>query len=114
MKVKTVIIPRRNKKDLDELPKYVKEGMNFVLADTMDEVLENAIGVMKAKKKETSRSAVAVSSGSAAGRKSRSVKAVTGPASRGNSAGSVRAPKGGHATPAGRRAKASKTTKRKV
>ncbi len=44
MGIKTVIIPHRNKKDLDELPKYVKEGVNFVLAETMDDVLKVAIG----------------------------------------------------------------------
>jgi len=43
MGIKTVIIPHRNKKDLDDLPKYVKEGMNFILAETMDDVLKIAI-----------------------------------------------------------------------
>ena len=47
MGIKTVIIPNRNKKDLDELPKYVKEGMNFVLAETMDDVLKTAIKDIK-------------------------------------------------------------------
>ncbi len=50
MGIKTVIIPHRNKKDLDELPKYVKEGVNFVLAETMDDVLKAAIGDGKKKK----------------------------------------------------------------
>jgi ATP-dependent Lon protease len=43
MGIKTVVMPKRNKKDLDELPKYVKEGMNFVLAETVDEVLKTAL-----------------------------------------------------------------------
>ncbi len=43
MGIKTIILPHRNKKDLDELPKYVKEGINFVLAETMDDVLKTAI-----------------------------------------------------------------------
>ncbi len=43
MGIKTIIIPHRNKKDLDELPKYVKEGINFVLAETVDDVLKTAI-----------------------------------------------------------------------
>lgn len=43
MGIKTIIIPRRNKKDLEDMPKYVKEGMNFILVDTMDEVIEKAI-----------------------------------------------------------------------
>ncbi|MCX7913957.1 MAG: endopeptidase La [Thermodesulfovibrionales bacterium] len=41
--IKTIIIPHRNKKDLEELPPYVKEGINFVLAETMDDVLKTAI-----------------------------------------------------------------------
>ncbi len=44
MGIKTVIIPHRNKKDLEDLPKYVKEGMNFILAETMDDVLKIAVG----------------------------------------------------------------------
>lgn len=44
MGIHTVIAPARNKKDVDELPKYVKEGMQFVLAETMDDVLKTAFG----------------------------------------------------------------------
>ena len=43
MGIKTIIIPHRNKKDLEELPFYVKEGINFVLAETMDDVLKTAL-----------------------------------------------------------------------
>ncbi|MGD0281618.1 MAG: S16 family serine protease, partial [Dissulfurispiraceae bacterium] len=43
MGIKTVIIPHRNKKDLDDLPKYVKEGMTFVFVETMDDVLSTAL-----------------------------------------------------------------------
>ena len=38
-----VIIPKANKKDLVEIPKYVKRKLKFVLANTMDEVLEEAL-----------------------------------------------------------------------
>ncbi|GAB5046349.1 endopeptidase La [Thermodesulfovibrio sp. TK110] len=41
MGIKTVIIPKRNKKDLEELPKYVKEGMKFILTESMDQVLKH-------------------------------------------------------------------------
>ncbi len=47
MGISTVIIPKRNKKDLDDMPKYVKEGMHFILADHMDEVLEAALNHKK-------------------------------------------------------------------
>jgi ATP-dependent Lon protease len=40
----TVILPRHNEKDLDDLPEEVREKMNFVLVDTMDEVLQAALG----------------------------------------------------------------------
>ena len=44
MGIKTVIIPHRNKKDLDDLPKYVKDGMTFEIVETMDDVLKIALG----------------------------------------------------------------------
>src|SRR5208283_5309786 len=43
MGIRKVILPKRNKKDLDDLPKYVKEGMDFVIAETMDDVLKAAL-----------------------------------------------------------------------
>jgi ATP-dependent Lon protease len=42
--LKTVILPKRNEKDLDELPEEICNKMNFILVDTMDEVLEAALG----------------------------------------------------------------------
>src|SRR5208283_4567435 len=44
MGIKTVIIPHRNKKDLDDLPKYVKDDMTFEIVETMDDVLKIALG----------------------------------------------------------------------
>ncbi len=41
--IHTVIIPHRNQKDIEELPKYVKEGMKFISVETMDEVLKEAL-----------------------------------------------------------------------
>jgi ATP-dependent Lon protease len=38
-----VIVPRRNEKDLEDIPKYVKKDMEFFFADTMDQVLEVAL-----------------------------------------------------------------------
>jgi ATP-dependent Lon protease len=42
--LKTVILPRHNEKDLDELPEEICNKMNFVLVDTVDEVLQAALG----------------------------------------------------------------------
>ncbi len=43
MGIKTVVVPKRNKKDVDDLPKYVKDGMNFVLVETADESLKTTL-----------------------------------------------------------------------
>jgi ATP-dependent Lon protease len=41
--VKTVVVPRKNEKDLVEIPKRVKRGLRFVLADRMEQVLDTAL-----------------------------------------------------------------------
>lgn len=41
--VTTFVLPRRNEVDLDDLPQELKDDMTFVLADTMDDVLEAAM-----------------------------------------------------------------------
>ena len=43
MGIKKVIMPKRNKKDLEDIPKYVKKDMEFVFAETMDDVIEVAL-----------------------------------------------------------------------
>ncbi len=39
----TLILPRRNIKDLDELPAEIREALTIIAVDTMDEVLTNAL-----------------------------------------------------------------------
>jgi ATP-dependent Lon protease len=41
--VKTVLIPKKNLKDLVEIPSHVKRKLNFIPVRTMEEVLENAL-----------------------------------------------------------------------
>lgn len=41
--IKTVIIPVDNAADLDEMPDYAKEGIDFVLAEDIHKVLDNAL-----------------------------------------------------------------------
>jgi ATP-dependent Lon protease len=41
--LKTVILPRRNEADLEEIPEEVRNQINFVFADTIDDVLATAL-----------------------------------------------------------------------
>ncbi|OGN76058.1 MAG: endopeptidase La [Chloroflexi bacterium GWB2_54_36] len=41
--LKTIILPRENEPDLEELPEEVHQAINFILVDTMDEVLSQAL-----------------------------------------------------------------------
>ncbi len=41
--VKTVILPEKNKKDLDEIPKEIKNQMNFILVSDLNEVFKEVL-----------------------------------------------------------------------
>jgi ATP-dependent Lon protease len=41
--IKTVLIPRDNAKDLAEIPAEVREDLEFLLVENMDQVLERAL-----------------------------------------------------------------------
>ena len=43
MGINKIIIPKRNKKDIEDIPKYIKKDMEFIFAETMDDVLKNAL-----------------------------------------------------------------------
>jgi ATP-dependent Lon protease len=53
-KIKTIIVPERNKKDLEEIPENIKERLTYVFARTMDDVLRHALS--KHKKNGTKKS----------------------------------------------------------
>jgi ATP-dependent Lon protease len=40
---KVVIIPRKNEKDLQDIPEEIRKSMKLILVDTMDQVLEAAL-----------------------------------------------------------------------
>jgi ATP-dependent Lon protease len=42
-KLSAVILPKRNKKDLEEIPKHLLKGIQFIFADTMDDVIKAAL-----------------------------------------------------------------------
>jgi ATP-dependent Lon protease len=52
--LKTIIIPKRNKKDLVEIPRRVKRGINIVLTEKMDDVITEAL--LPKREMDTSRS----------------------------------------------------------
>jgi ATP-dependent Lon protease len=39
-RLKTIIVPEGNRRDMEEIPEHVREGLTFHLVSTMDEVLE--------------------------------------------------------------------------
>ena len=43
MGLKTIIMPRRNEADLEDLPDEVVQAIHFIFVDTVDEVLDNAL-----------------------------------------------------------------------
>ena len=62
--IKTVIIPKENEKDLEDLPKYLRKDMKFIFATTVDDVLSAALstkvngkGVDKSDKKSVKKRA---------------------------------------------------------
>jgi ATP-dependent Lon protease len=43
--IKKIILPEKNKKDLRDIPAEAKEGVEFVFAHRMEDVLEQALEV---------------------------------------------------------------------
>jgi ATP-dependent Lon protease len=41
--IMTMIIPKENEKDLDDIPKNLRKDMKFILAETMDDVISTAL-----------------------------------------------------------------------
>ncbi|WP_447979687.1 endopeptidase La [Candidatus Nitrospira bockiana] len=58
-KISTVILPKRNEKDLEEIPKHLIRGVKLVFAETMDDVIRAALrgrtAALKKKAKATPR-----------------------------------------------------------
>jgi ATP-dependent Lon protease len=43
--IKTVMLPRRNEKDLDDVPQEAREKLEFVFLDRVEEALRTGLGV---------------------------------------------------------------------
>jgi ATP-dependent Lon protease len=41
--IHTVILPKENERDIEDIPDTVKEGLNFILVSHLDEVLKHAL-----------------------------------------------------------------------
>src|SRR5215216_7169331 len=41
--LRTIILPKRNEQDLDDIPDEIKKSMKFIYVETVDEVLESAL-----------------------------------------------------------------------
>jgi ATP-dependent Lon protease len=52
--LRTVILPRRNQQDLDDVPDDIKQEMKFIFVDTVDEVIEAALEPPRTSKKTAS------------------------------------------------------------
>lgn len=52
--IKTVILPKNNQKDLEEIPEEIKKKVKFVFVDSIDEVIEIALDLKSGKSKEKS------------------------------------------------------------
>jgi len=54
--LKTVILPTRNEKDLDDIPDEIRENLNFIFVNTIDEVWKAALGASTTpRKRKTAR-----------------------------------------------------------
>ncbi|MBW1678832.1 MAG: endopeptidase La [Deltaproteobacteria bacterium] len=55
-KITTLIVPERNRKDLEEIPAYIRRKLNFVFAKNMDEILK--VALVKSKKTNIRKKAI--------------------------------------------------------
>jgi ATP-dependent Lon protease len=60
--LKTVILPKRNEADLEDLPEEVRESIKFVFVESVDEVLEAALEPASRKTKRKSKAATKTAS----------------------------------------------------
>ncbi len=51
--LRTVILPKRNEQDLDDVPDEIRQSMKFIFAESVDEVINAALEKAKPVKKLT-------------------------------------------------------------
>ena len=57
--ITTIIVPERNKKDMDDIPETIKKKINFIYVKHIDDVIDKALTkkIRKSSKKPTKKSA---------------------------------------------------------
>ena len=45
--LRTVILPKRNEQDLDDVPEEIKKAMKFIFVETVDDVINSALEAAK-------------------------------------------------------------------
>ena len=50
--ITTIILPKRNEKDLVEVPENAKKEMNFIFVEKVDEMLPVVFGIKEPEKKK--------------------------------------------------------------
>lgn len=50
----TIILPKENEADLDDIPEEIRKSISFIFAETVDDVLKNALEPIETQPKETS------------------------------------------------------------
>jgi ATP-dependent Lon protease len=53
--LKTIILPKRNALDLEDVPEEIRKSLSFVFAETVDDVLKEALDEQHQAKKETTK-----------------------------------------------------------
>jgi ATP-dependent Lon protease len=48
--MREIIVPKENKKDLDDIPNYIKKGLMFRLVDSIEDVIKLSFPGKKSKK----------------------------------------------------------------
>ncbi len=56
-KLSHVVLPKRNQKDFEDIPKHLLRGMHFVFAETMDDVIHASLNKIKTRPYTHSRGA---------------------------------------------------------
>jgi len=56
--LKTIILPKRNERDIDDIPPELRDTLKVVLADTVSEVLDNALEAAKTRTRKSAETKV--------------------------------------------------------